>query len=76
MDKLLLRVAEAAQLASIGRTTAYQLIASGEWPVVRVGTAIRVPLAGLRTWVEAQTKALPQGVDLISAQPPSWRDVA
>ena len=55
MEKLLLRVPEAAEIASVGRTTAYQLIASGAWPVVRVGNAVRVPLAGLRAWVEAQT---------------------
>lgn len=57
MEKLLLRVTEAAELASVGRTTAYHLIASGAWPVVRIGSAVRVPLAGLRAWVEAQTKA-------------------
>ncbi len=55
MEKLLLRVPEAAELASVGRTKAYELIASGAWPVVRVGSAVRVPLAGLRAWVEAQT---------------------
>lgn len=55
MEKLLLRVSEAAELASVGRTTAYQLIASGEWPVVPVGTALRIPLAGLRAWVEARS---------------------
>ncbi len=63
MEKLLLRVPEAARLASVGRTTAYQLIASGAWPVVRVGTAVRVPLAGLRSWVEAQTKAGQTGTE-------------
>lgn len=56
MEKLLLRVAEAAEMASIGRTKAYELIASGAWPVVYVGAAVRVPVAGLRTWVEAQTQ--------------------
>ncbi len=55
MEKLLLRVSEAAEIASISRTMAYALIGSGQWPVVRVGTAVRVPLAGLRAWVEAQT---------------------
>ncbi len=55
MEKLLLRVTEAAELASVSRTTAYELIASGQWPAVRVGAAVRVPLAGLRAWVEAQT---------------------
>ncbi len=55
MEKLLLRVSEAADLASVSRTKAYELLAAGEWPSVRVGTAVRVPLAGLRAWVEAQT---------------------
>ena len=55
-DKLLLRVSEAAYLASVSRTTAYELIAAGIWPRVRIGTAVRVPLAGLRTWVEEQSK--------------------
>ncbi len=66
MEKLLLRVAEAAELASVGRTKAYELIASGEWPVVRVGTAVRVPMAGLRAWVEAQTQLSPAGPDTAS----------
>lgn len=57
MEKLLLRVTEAAELASVSRTTAYELIAAGAWPSVRVGTALRVPLVGLRAWVEAQTMA-------------------
>lgn len=55
MEKLLLRVSEAAELASVSRTTAYQLIASGEWPVVHIGSARRVPLAALRDWVEKHT---------------------
>ncbi len=61
MEKLLLRVTEAAELASVSRTTAYELIASGQWPVVRVGAAVRVPLAGLRAWVEAQTASAQVG---------------
>ncbi len=63
MEKLLLRVNEAAELASVGRTKAYELISSGAWPVVRVGSAVRVPLAGLRAWVEAQTKAGQTGTE-------------
>ena len=61
MEKLLLRVAEAAELASVSRTTAYELIGKGEWPVVRVGMAVRVPLAGLKAWVEAQTQQAQAG---------------
>ena len=57
VEKLLLRVPEAAELAGVGRTTAYALVASGEWPSVAIGRAVRVPLAGLRAWVEARTRA-------------------
>ena len=57
VEKLLLRIPEAAELAGVGRTTAYALVASGEWPSVTIGRAVRVPLAGLRAWVEARTKA-------------------
>lgn len=76
MEKLLLRVAEAAELASVGRTKAYELIASGEWPIVRVGTAVRVPLAGLRAWVEAQTQPAHAGPATASAALMSRHDGA
>ena len=68
MEKLLLRVTEAAEIASVSRTTAYELIAAGQWPSVRVGTAVRVPLAGLRAWVEEQTRQA-----LHSSQPAASR---
>ena len=61
MEKLLLRVAEAAELASVSRSMAYELIARGQWPSVRVGSALRVPLAELRRWVEAQTQQAQAG---------------
>jgi excisionase family DNA binding protein len=39
----------AARLLGIGRTAAYQLVKSNEWPtpVIRVGRLIRVPTAPL-----------------------------
>ncbi len=74
MEKLLLRVTEAAELASVGRTTAYELIASGEWPVVRVGTAVRVPLAGLRAWVAAQTQAAHGALEAVRYESPTMQD--
>lgn len=61
MEKLLLRISEAAELASVGRTKAYELIGSGVWPVVRIGTAVRVPLDGLRAWVEEQQRKADNG---------------
>ncbi|MDP9372883.1 MAG: helix-turn-helix domain-containing protein [Chloroflexota bacterium] len=63
MEKLLLRVAEAAEIASVSRTKAYELIAAGSWPSVRVGTALRVPLADLKTWVEEQKSFAREGAN-------------
>jgi excisionase family DNA binding protein len=51
LERLLLRVSEAATLTGIGRSKAYELVASGEWPSVTIGRSVRVPLAGLRTWI-------------------------
>ncbi len=59
MDKLLLRPAEAAEAIGIGRSKVYELLASGELPSIRVGSCIRVPVAALREWIDAQeTSAL------------------
>ncbi len=59
MNKLLLRVTEAAELASVSRSTAYELVAQGAWPCVRVGsggTGVRVVYADLLEWVEQQKR--------------------
>lgn len=52
MRPILLKLDEAAKLASIGRTKAYSLVSSGEWPSVRIGRAVRVPYEDLREWVD------------------------
>ncbi len=57
MERLLLRVHEAAEVAGISRSKAYELLASGAWPKVIVGKSVRVPQAGLREWVERETIA-------------------
>ena len=49
-----LRPAEAAELLGISRSRAYGLIAAGDLPSVRVGTSVRVPLAGLKKWLALQ----------------------
>lgn len=48
------RVSEAASALSISRAKAYELIAAGRLPSVRVGGCIRVPVSALRAWIEAQ----------------------
>ena len=43
------------ELFGIGRTKAYDLVASGELPAIRVGRAIRVRLADFNRWAERQS---------------------
>ena len=52
LEKFLLRPGEAFDATGVGRSMGYQLIASGEWPSIRIGKAIRIPTEGLRTWIE------------------------
>lgn len=56
MERLLIRVPEAARMASVGRATAYELVARGEWPSVVIGRSVRVPLQDLRDWVEQRKR--------------------
>ena len=54
-DALLLKVSEAAQLLRISRNLAYELVAKGELPSVRLGRVIRVPRFGLEAWIARQS---------------------
>ena len=54
-DERLLRPKEVADMFGIGRTKAYELIAGGKLPVVRIGTAVRVPRSRLLEWIDDQT---------------------
>lgn len=54
-ERWLLRVSEACAITGVPRSTGYALIAAGEWPVVRIGTALRVRADELRAWVERNT---------------------
>jgi excisionase family DNA binding protein len=51
-QRLLLRIPEVMAMLGLGRTKIYQLIATGELPVVRVGRAVRISRAALDEWVE------------------------
>jgi len=55
-QRLLLRPSEAATLMGISRSRAYELIAAGTIPSMRLGTSVRVPLDRLRTWIDQQCK--------------------
>lgn len=47
MEKILLRPAEAAEALGISRSKAYELIATGAIPSVRIGNSARVPVKAL-----------------------------
>jgi excisionase family DNA binding protein len=51
-NKLLLTIPEAAQRIGLGRSKLYELIQSGEVPVVRIGRAVRISTERLREWAE------------------------
>jgi len=52
--RLLVRVEEAARLCDVSRSRMYELIAAGEVPSVTIGRSRRVPVDGLRRWVESR----------------------
>lgn len=58
-ERLALRVNEAAELLGVSRTLVYELINSGDLPVIRFGTAVRIPLLGLKEWVERRSTGGP-----------------
>jgi len=51
---LLLTVSEAARLLRISRNLAYELVAQGQLPHVRLGRVIRIPRHGLEQWIACQ----------------------
>ena len=53
--RLLLRPSEVADALALGRTTVYGMMQRGELPTVRIGSAVRVPIDALRSWIERQT---------------------
>jgi excisionase family DNA binding protein len=52
MDQLLYTIPQCCRLAAIGRTKFYELIASGEIPVRKVGKKSLVAAADLKRWAD------------------------
>ncbi len=48
---MLLRIPEVMSALGLGRTKIYELIASGELPVVRIGRAVRISASALEMWI-------------------------
>jgi excisionase family DNA binding protein len=51
-ERILLDVDDAAQAVAISRRKLQYLINEGHVPVVRIGRSVRVPLQGLRAYVD------------------------
>lgn len=51
-DRLLYRPSEVGEAIGVCRSKAYELIASGEIPSIKIGGCVRVPLDKLREWIE------------------------
>ena len=53
MEKLLLRPSEAADILGLARAQVYVLCSRGVLPAIRIGRSVRLPVAGLREYVNA-----------------------
>ena len=52
-----LKVPEVAEVLRIARSRAYELVAEGEIPSVRIGRSVRVSRKELERWLEEQRQA-------------------
>lgn len=57
VDKVLYKPTEVAEAIGVSRARAYDLIARGVIPSIRLGASIRVPVVQLREWVNNQVAA-------------------
>ena len=62
MDRILLRITEAAPMLGFARTTLYKLIREHQVPFCRVGKSLRIPVGALEDW------AREKGIEFKAAQ--------
>lgn len=51
MEKLTISIKELCAMLGIGRNAGYELVARVDFPSVRIGKRIVVPIDGLREWL-------------------------
>jgi len=51
---LLVKIADAAEILAVGRSTAYELIGPGHLETVHIGRSVRVTTASIEAFVERQ----------------------
>ena len=66
---LLLTVAEAAGLLRISSNLAYELVAQGRIPHVRLGRRILIPRRGLEQWIAREANLPEPRLELASRTP-------
>ena len=59
-EPISVRIREACRLTGIGRSKFYELVASGDIEVIKVGTMTLVPFDGLRGFIDRERKSIPE----------------
>lgn len=52
MEKLTITVKEMAELLGVGRPMAYALVNRSDFPVIRLGRKIVIPIEKLKQWMD------------------------
>jgi excisionase family DNA binding protein len=65
----LLTVSEAAKVLRISRNLAYELVAQGRLPHVRLGRVIRVPRHALERWIALESGLPAHDLEVVSYRP-------
>jgi len=56
-ETLLLRPEDAGRALGIGRSKTYELMRSGDLPVIAIGRSVRIPVEALRAWINERAAA-------------------
>ncbi|MBR3505335.1 MAG: helix-turn-helix domain-containing protein [Clostridia bacterium] len=62
MEKLTISATELPRVLGVGRNTAYELVKRTDFPAVRIGRRIVIPVDALRAWLERQTVENDEGI--------------
>ncbi len=54
-EAVLLHATEVATMLGLGRSKVYEMTKCGELPVIKIGTAVRIPKKALLEWIEKHT---------------------
>ena len=68
MEQLLYTISQSCQLAAIGRTKFYELVACGEIPIRKVGKKTLVAAGDLKRWAERLPVSEAKPANLIDAK--------